>query len=94
MEVVEALLVLISEEEMPSTIRGFRPLSPCNVSVKVISKMIVNRLEEMLSEIIYPNQASLIPERQSIDNIVTCQEIVHSLRYTKAKWGVGPGESL
>lgn len=41
----------------------------------------------MLKDLIHPSQASFIPGRQSLDNIVICQELVHTLGYTKAKKG-------
>lgn len=41
----------------------------------------------MLKDLITSNQASFIPGRLIIDNIVTCQKIVHSIRYTKAAKG-------
>lgn len=87
LNVAEALLVLIPKEERPSTIRGFRPISRCNVSLKVASKMIVNRWKSFMGEIISSSQAAFIPGRQSIDNIVICQEVVHSLKFTKARRG-------
>lgn len=83
-DAAEALLVLIPKETSPTSMRSFRPLSLCNVSLKVASKMIVQRLKGMLKDIITPNQASFIPCRQITDNNITCQELVHSLKYTKA----------
>lgn len=45
LDVAEVLLVLIPKEEKPSSIRGFRPISLCNVCVKVVSRMLVDRLK-------------------------------------------------
>lgn len=87
MEAAEVLLVLVPKEETPSTIRSFRPLSLCNVSVKIVSWMIMNRLKQILSELISQNQASFVPGRHGSDNFIVCQEIVHSMKYTKAKRG-------
>lgn len=78
-EAAEALLVLIPKVNRPTSIKGFRPVNLCNVSMKVISKMIVNRLKKVLDDIISLNQASFIPGRQSLDNIVLCQELIHTL---------------
>lgn len=74
-EAAKVLLVLIPKEETPSTTRSFRPLSLCNVSKKVVSKMIVNRLKGVLSELISPNQALFVPDRQGSDNFIICQEV-------------------
>lgn len=51
----EALLVVIPKEVKPTTMKGFRPLSLCNVPIKVVSKTIVNRLKMMMPHIISPN---------------------------------------
>lgn len=58
-------------------VRKFRPTSLCNVIVKVISRLIVDHLKEILCEVISPNQASFVPGRQSVDDFILCQEIVH-----------------
>lgn len=42
----------------------------------------VNRLKLLKKDLITLNQTSFIPGRHIIDNIVTCQELVHSLKYT------------
>lgn len=54
-EATEVILVLILKEDNLSSIRDFRPLSLCNVCVKVIPRMIVNRLKELLGDMITPN---------------------------------------
>lgn len=87
LEAVETLLVLIPKEDKLASIKGVRPIFFYNVCVKVVMKMIMNHLKEILEDIISPNQASLVPGRQTIDNIAICQEIVHTLKYTKAKRG-------
>lgn len=65
----------------------FRPISLYNVSMKTVSKMIVNRLKEVLDTLIFLNQASFVPGRKSLDNIIICQEMIHALRYTKVVRG-------
>lgn len=56
----EATLVLIPKESKPSSMRGFRPLSLCNVSYKLTSKIIVNRLKATMEDLISPCQASFV----------------------------------
>src|SRR4051812_46218329 len=55
----------------PISMRHFRPLSFCNVPIKVVSKVIFNRLKGLLKNVITTNQTSFIPGRQVTDNIVT-----------------------
>lgn len=56
--------------------------------------MAVNHLKEVMGDIISLNQALFIPRRQSVHNIVICQEIIHE---GKKRWYGGDvrfGESL
>lgn len=64
--------------EYPSLVSHFRPISLCNVLVKFLSKIIVNRLRPFLKDIIAPTQCSFIPGRGTTDNIVIVQEAIHS----------------
>lgn len=57
------------------------------MSVKIVTKMIVNRLKLVLRDMIALNQASFISGRQGIDNVIICQKLVHLLRYIEAKRG-------
>lgn len=86
-ETTEALLVLIPTETKPCSMRAFKPLSLCNTVYKLCSKMIVNRLKEVWKGFISPYQMSFVPGRQSTDNVILCQEFIHSMRYSKAKKG-------
>lgn len=49
--------------------------------------MVVNRLKSLLGKVTSPRQAAFIPGCQSIDNIIICQEVSHSLKFTKARRG-------
>lgn len=75
--------MLIPKEIKLSSMHGFRPLSLCNVVYKLASKVIVNRLKDIVKELISPYQESFVSVRQGINNVVICQEFVHSLRFTK-----------
>lgn len=87
-ESMRALLVFIPKEEKPSDIKCFIPISHCIAIIKLAIKLIVNRLKEIRRSIIAQNQVLFVHRRQSIDYIVVCQELVHSLRYTMARGGM------
>lgn len=67
--------------------RGFRPISLCNTLYKPVAKSLVDRLKDAWSCLISPYQTSFVPGRRSSDNVILCQEFIHSFRYTKAKKG-------
>lgn len=65
----DALLVLIPKLENPNTIKQFRPISLCNVTFKLVTKVIMNRLKQIMEEVVSPNQSSFVSRRQTTDNI-------------------------
>eukprot|EP00253_Pinus_taeda_P032784 PITA_32784 len=73
-----AFLALIPKEKGASDFSRFRPISLCNSSYKLVSKIIANRLKIILPAIIPENQGGFIKGRKILDNIVLVQEAVHS----------------
>ena len=86
-ETNDAVLVLLAKVVKPEKITQFRPISLCNVLFKVITKMMVIRMKEVISKLIGPAQSSFILGRLSVDNIVVVQEAVHSMRRKKGRKG-------
>eukprot|EP00253_Pinus_taeda_P034931 PITA_34931 len=72
-----AFLALIPKEKGASDFSRFRPISLCNSSYKLVSKIIANRLKNILTDIIPENQGGFIKGRKILDNIVLVQEAVH-----------------
>jgi hypothetical protein len=65
----------------------FRPISLCNVTLKLITKTIANRIKSILHDIISPNQSAFIPGRLISDNTLLASEIFHYLTQTNRKEG-------
>ncbi|KAH9750393.1 putative ribonuclease H protein [Citrus sinensis] len=66
----------------------FRPISLCTVAYKTVTKIIANRLQALLPELIGPQQTSFVPGRHIVDNIVIAQEVVHSMPKKTGKRGL------
>lgn len=71
-------LALVPKESNPSTFNRYCPIPLCNYSYKIITKIISNRIEEVLPIIISENQGGFVPNRKIIDNVIIVQEVIHS----------------
>lgn len=83
----ETLIVPIPKIDEPKTLRDFRPISLCNVLLKLISKVLVRRIRPFLDDLIGPLQSSFIPNRGPADNALIAQELVHFMHKKKGKGG-------
>ena len=71
-------LALIPKDPRPSSLNQFRPISLCNASYKIISKIIAGRLKPLLLSLISENQGGFVPNPQIVDNIILVQEALHT----------------
>ncbi|KAL3825541.1 hypothetical protein ACJIZ3_021570 [Penstemon smallii] len=80
-------VTLIPKIANASRVEHFRPISLCNISYKVISKIIANRLKPLLQKIISPNQMAFVEGRSINENTIISHEIMHYLHNRKGKKG-------
>ncbi|KAL0329003.1 UNVERIFIED_CONTAM: hypothetical protein Sradi_4887000 [Sesamum radiatum] len=57
----------------------YRPINLCNVSNKIYSKIMNDRLSRILPRIIAPSQSGFVGGRLISDNILLAQELIHTL---------------
>jgi hypothetical protein len=82
-------LSLIPKEVNPSYFSQLQHISLCNASYKILAKVIVNRLKNVLSKVILDNQGGFMQKRQIMDNIILVQEAIHSSQANKEKGMIG-----
>jgi len=80
-----AFLPLIPKEKGANSFKRLRLISLCNIGYKVITKVIANRLRNILPKIISENQGGFIHGRQIVDNFILVQEVIHSSMHRKEK---------
>ncbi|KAL0011082.1 hypothetical protein SO802_006190 [Lithocarpus litseifolius] len=84
----ETHIVLIPKVKKPSKVTEYRPISLCNVSYMIASKMMANRLKRILPHIISEFQSAFQSERLITDNILVAFEtMAHIGQKRKGKVG-------
>ena len=68
---------LVPKVQSPTHVNQFRPISCANVIYKCITKVLANRLKEVIKDFVSPNQAAFIPGRVINDNILIIYYILY-----------------
>lgn len=74
------ITVLPKPGKDPNICSSYRPISLLNLDMKLLSKIIATRIGKFLPDIVGPDQAGFMPEREAPDNVVKVMNFIHSLR--------------
>ena len=72
-------IALIPKVKTPSSAKDYRPTNLCNVCYKIVSKILVNRINIVLSLFESHEQSVFVSDRDIIDNVFIAQEVLHSM---------------
>lgn len=81
-------IVLVPKTSSAYSFSHLRPISLCNVSFKIIFKILANRLRPFLGKFISPIQVAFVQGRWIEENFIMLSEIVHSMKKMHSRRGV------
>lgn len=77
-------IALIPKIRSPK-MQQLRPISLCNISYKVVAKVLANCLKHVLLHLISDSQSAFVPECIIRDNIFLAHEVMHFLKTSPSK---------
>ncbi|XP_030495226.2 uncharacterized protein LOC115711025 [Cannabis sativa] len=83
----QTFIVLIPKRGNAQCFDDYRPISLCNFSYKIISKLLANRIKKLLPGIISPSQSAFVPGRWIAENGIIAHEIMDSFKKMKGRRG-------
>lgn len=79
------IITLIPKLKEVKKIQQYRPICMLNVSFKIFTKVIANRLSMVASKVIGASQTAFIPGRYILEGVVILHETLHELKRKKKK---------
>jgi hypothetical protein len=76
----EANIVLLPKNQAPSQVSDYRPISLINSVVKIITKILANRLAPHMNSLVSNAQNAFIKKRCIHDNFIYAQRVIQLLK--------------
>jgi hypothetical protein len=77
------LLTLIPKKPSPEIVNDYRPISVVNISPKLVSKLLADRLQTVIIELVHKNQYGFIKTRTIQDYLAWCFEYIHQCQQSR-----------
>ncbi|WOL07126.1 hypothetical protein Cni_G15863 [Canna indica] len=82
----ETDLIFIPKKDGASKVTDHRLIALCNVTYKIVSKVLVNKLKAHISFLISEEQSAFVSGRKMHDSILMVSELVDVISKSKRKW--------
>jgi hypothetical protein len=77
------IIMLLLKQKESSHIKQFHPICLLNVSFKIFTKGMVNRMTGIATKLVNPSQMMFIPGRNIMEGVVMLHEIIHEIHRKK-----------
>ena len=74
------IITLLPKTEEAKELKNYRPICLLNVSYKIITKPLNNRLVSCITKVISNSQLGFLKERYILDSVVALHEILHEVK--------------
>jgi hypothetical protein len=82
------LITVIPKEKDATTMNKFRRISLHNCTYKIFTKVLTNRIGEVVDRSIDCNQTTFIRGKYILESVITAHEVLHSVYHVKQQWFV------
>ena len=80
------IITLIPKVQEATKIQQYRPICVLNVSFKIFTKVVMNRLNKVAQTVVSPMQIAFLPGRNIMEGVVILHETIHELHTKKTEW--------